>query len=619
MLLKFDIHKRMAFVLWGAALLAFVVAGAGLALFQRVTAEQRARQIMEPYAQLVIVGTDAAVAFEDPLRAQEILNTLRANPQIREADIYLDSGRLLASFSQLPNAKPRPKPNGADGIYFGDETVELLQELPKGGRLRISMGLDQFDRQSQQTLLVFGAGVLVLLVVTIAQLVVLRRTIVHPLSALTEATELVAARADYRHRVPAVGGDEVARLGKNFNAMMDAIQAREDDLRKLTIFQRTILDNAAYGIISATPDGVVTSFNPAAGRLLGYAEDEVLGKQTPALWHDPAEVAEYARLLSTELGETVRPGFDVFAARPQRNLPEEREWTFIRKDGSRVPINLSVTALRDEGGRITGFVGLVYDLAERKHAEAEIHKLNQELELRVRERTAQLETANKELESFSYSVSHDLRTPLRAIDGFSRILLEDYADKLDDEGKRLLNVVGENTRRMGQLIEDILQFSRTGRAEISYSEIDMGQMAHEVIEELRATAPDKLQVEIAPIPPIKGDNAMMRQVFVNLFSNAIKFSRYSDSPAIKVGAEIKDGEVVYCMQDNGAGFDMRYADRLFGVFQRLHNTSEFDGTGIGLAIVKRIITRHGGRVWAEAKVDGGATFYFALPYFTSER
>jgi light-regulated signal transduction histidine kinase (bacteriophytochrome) len=206
-----------------------------------------------------------------------------------------------------------------------------------------------------------------------------------------------------------------------------------------------------------------------------------------------------------------------------------------------------------------------------------------------------------------------LRSPLRAIEGFSNILLEDYSGKLDEEGKRFLNVVGENTRRMGQLIEDILQFSRTGRTEINYSEIDMAAMAHAVAEEMRTTAPDTLHVEIAPIPTIRGDSAMMRQVFANLFSNAIKFSRNCAVPVIRVGATVKDGEVVYHMQDNGAGFDMHYADQLFGVFKRLHNTSEFEGTGIGLAIVKRIITRHGGRVWAEGKVNGGATFYFALP------
>lgn len=234
--------------------------------------------------------------------------------------------------------------------------------------------------------------------------------------------------------------------------------------------------------------------------------------------------------------------------------------------------------------------------------------------LDTREYIRQLDEANKELEAFSYSISHDLRSPLRAIDGFSRILLDDYADKLDDEGKRLLNVVRNNTVRMGQLIDDLLNFSRASRLEISFSEIDMERLTHLVVEELQPfVAGRKLQVEIEPLPPFIGDRAMMHQVFVNLLSNAIKFSRYNEAAMIKVGSSIKGDEAVYFVQDNGAGFDMKYVDKLFGVFQRLHGMDEFEGTGIGLAIVKRVLTRHGGRVWAEGKVGEGATIYFALP------
>jgi diguanylate cyclase (GGDEF)-like protein/PAS domain S-box-containing protein len=225
----------------------------------------------------------------------------------------------------------------------------------------------------------FGAGTLVLLTITVVQLAVLRRTIVRPIISLTKTAELVRAHADYRQRIPVAGSDEIARLGISFNSMMAAIQEREEKLRLITDFQRAILDNAAYGIISSTPDGTVTSFNPAAERLLGYTAAEVVGRMTPLQWHDPVELATRANQLSTELGETIPLTAAIFAAHPRHNLPEEHEWTFVCKAGRRIPVNLSVTALRGETGEITGLVGLTYDLTERKQAELALHRLNREL------------------------------------------------------------------------------------------------------------------------------------------------------------------------------------------------------------------------------------------------
>lgn len=290
------------------------------------------------------------------------------------------------------------------------------------------------------------------------------------------------------------------------------------------------------------------------------------------------------------------------------------EFRIINKDGETRWISHRCRPVFDQHGKWRGIRAGNRDITERRVAENKITELNRDLEQRVAERTKQLESANKELEAFSYSVSHDLRTPLRAIDGFSHILIQDYADKLDDEAKRLLNVVLNNAERMSQLIDDILKFSRTGRLEITFTEIDMEKMAHTVVEELQPSiANNKLQLEIGHIPAATGDSAMMHQVFVNLLSNAIKFSRTRETPRIQVGATVQDRETTYFVRDNGVGFDMHYADKLFGVFQRLHGMEEFEGTGIGLAIVKRIVTRHGGRVWAEGKIDQGATFYFALP------
>lgn len=613
-----SIHKRLTFVLWGTALLAFIAAGAGLLLYQALTLESRARQIMEPYAQMVAVGTDAAVAFADPLRAQEILDTLRSNSQILEAEIVLDDGRRLASFGSASDAGSQPRAEKPDGIYLSAHAAQLQQSLPKGGRLRISMGLEQISAQTHQALWMFGAGMLILVAATLVQMAVLRRTIVRPIASLTEATERVRARADYTHRIPVSGTGELARLGQSFNAMLDGIQQREGDLRQLAAFQRTILANAAYCIISVTPDGVVTSFNPAAERLLGYTADEVAGKHTPALWHDPQEVAQHARYLSSELGETIAPGFEVFAALPRRGLPEEREWIFTRKDGTRVSANLTVTALRDEGGRITGFVGLVYDLTERKQVEAEIHKLNQELEQRVADRTAQLTEANKELEAFAYSVSHDLRSPLRHIDGFLGLLKEELASKLDAQSAHYMLTISKAVKRMGELIDDLLSFSRMGRQEMTMAPVDLGALVKEVIHQFEPETKDRaIHWHVGELPVVVGDCAMLRVVLANLISNALKFTQTREQTVIEIGClpdqSGHENETVVFVRDNGVGFDMRYANKLFGVFERLHSGKDFEGTGIGLANVHRVISRNGGTTWAEGKVGVGATFFFSLP------
>ncbi|SPF50531.1 Multi-sensor signal transduction histidine kinase (fragment) [Syntrophobacter sp. SbD1] len=283
--------------------------------------------------------------------------------------------------------------------------------------------------------------------------------------------------------------------------------------------------------------------------------------------------------------------------------------------GAKIWLNTSKVPLQMPNGEVFGVLGVYEDITERKLAEAEIHKLNQELEQRVADRTALLEAANKELEAFAYSVSHFLRSPLRHIDGFIELLQKIMATALDERSQHYMTTISDAARRMGTLIDDLLSFSRMGRYEMSKMQVDLGSLAREVIREIEPEAAGRaVHWHVADLPVVTGDRSMLRIVLVNLISNALKFTRPREQAEIEIGCTPDRGmETIVFIRDNGTGFDMNYAGKLFGVFQRLHRAEEFEGVGIGLANVRRIINRHGGRTWAEGKVGHGATFYFSLP------
>jgi PAS domain S-box-containing protein len=400
--------------------------------------------------------------------------------------------------------------------------------------------------------------------------------------------------------------NELQRLSTLREEAEEAKRCLEDDiatgmetemrLRESEEKFRAVAETAIDAVVSCDQRGRLIFFNRSAERVFGYRAPEVLGKPLSLLVPECSHsMSPKGFVRQLETGESGLIGKTV-------------EMAGRRKQGAEFPLELSLSTWK--AGHERFFTAFIRDITKRKLGEERIRQLNEDLKAQ----TTRLEAANKELEAFSYSVSHDLRAPLRGIDGFSKILAEEYASRLDPEGQRILRSIRSNTRQMGKLIDDLLAFSRLTRGEFEKSPIDMAVLAQSVVDDLMKEQNGRLvQVVIHPLVPAAGNSSLILQVFVNLISNAFKFTRNRPHPRVEIGCAIGEKENIYYVRDNGVGFDMDYADKLFGVFQRLHSAAEFEGTGVGLAIVKRIVTRHGGRVWADSKVNEEATFYFTLP------
>ncbi len=351
-----------------------------------------------------------------------------------------------------------------------------------------------------------------------------------------------------------------------------------------------------YAIVMVQPDGKIASWNTGAEHLTGYRSEETIGKYISIL--HGSDDAEMSKLLDLA----------------RLNGTSEAEGFRRRKDGTQFWGHSVINRLQDRAGRLIGFSEITRDLTERRSYEQALRDVNVNLERLVQERTADLEAANRELEAFSYSVSHDLRAPLRSIDGFSKVLLEDFGDRLDPEIKRNLDIIIRNATRMGTLIDDLLRFSRLNRTPMITNMSDMRGIALSVFNEVKEQVPErKVKLTMLTVPPARIDRAMMRQVFHNLLSNAVKFTSNQEEAQIEIGSFCKDAACVYYIKDNGVGFDMKYVGKLFGPFQRLHKSTDFPGSGIGLALVQRIVHRHGGAVWIQSEIDRGTTVYFTVP------
>ena len=427
--------------------------------------------------------------------------------------------------------------------------------------------------------------------------------------------EMVTAQGNHKwvktRGIPIVQHDKVIKVQGIFQDITtrkqieQELKAAHDELER-KVQERTAALTEANALLQALLDNMPDHiyFKDTQSRFIRNSRSQatMLGLSDPAeaIGKTDFDFFPHAANSYAEEQEVMRSG---------KPLIDFEEWV-VWPDGKETWVLTTKMPLRDSQGETIGIFGISHDITERKRAEQAIRQLNADLE----KQAEQLQAANKELEAFSYSVSHDLRAPLRAIDGYTRILMEDYESVLDSEGKRVCGVISREARRMGQLIDDLLTFSRLGRKDLFSSKIDMAALVASVFHDLiKNEDQQRIDFQIAKLPSTRGDASLLRQVWANLLGNALKFTSRKERAVIEIGAKTGKEELIYYVRDNGAGFEMAYANKLFGVFQRLHSEGEFSGTGVGLAIVQRIIHRHGGRVWAEGEVEKGATFCFTLP------
>lgn len=589
----------------------------------------RASLVEQLNANADVLGLAAAptLDFEDPILAAEYLMVLEALPAIRSAAIYSAKGVLFASYSRDGEESSRlPKLPDADGYQIAGSELTLFRRIVLDGEI-IGTVFFSVDYRPLPRLLnfvgMFGLVLLASLGVAALMFVRLQKTVTGPILDIAGLAGRVVDSRDFTLRAEVRTKDEVGALAGAFNSMLAEIGAQTEGLEESNaklqqqiaereraerevqyseLRMRTLVSALTQIVWVADERGFFARGRDSWQAYTGQTPEEYCGPG----WRQAFDEAGRKELdaawgRATHTGET----FEL-----ELNLMHAESQAYRRVRLRAVPV------LAD--GKVREWMGAINDIEDRYLLEQNLRTLNAELEQRVAERTARLEEANRDLEGFSYSVSHDLRAPVRAIGGFCTLLEKDHGDALDAEARRKLGVIRSEAERMGALIDDLLAFSRLGRKSLDLAELDMTEIARNVFRRLGdgqgwddgASGPE---LKLGALPKAVGDRSLLEQVWVNLLSNAIKFSSQKDRPVIEVGAINEEREHVYFVRDNGVGYDPRHADKLFGVFQRLHHSDEFPGTGVGLALVHRIVTRHGGRVWADARPGEGATFHFTLP------
>ncbi len=560
-------------------------------------------------SQIIAANSASAVRIHDATSAAAILSTLKAYPSVLSGVIYTPAGEPLAEYRRAAGGgipPPATMPAGQTEKHWttGKEFTEMRSVVFQGKV--IGMVLLQIDLRVTNDRMGRYAGILALVLLfslpaAFLLLVVLQRASTRPILQLAETARIVSREKNYSVRVSATtGNDEADHLVTAFNEMLVQIQERDAALQKALDLNRNILDSSTeYSIIGVDLEGTIVLWNEGARLRYNFEPDEVIGNANASILFTPEDLAQGK---PKEISDAALRG-------GKWEGPLER----VRRNGERFIARVVVTPRWDGPGKPIGFLLISIDISEEIRLSEALKASHAELERRVALRTAELDAANKELESFTYSVAHDLRAPLRHIQGFADLLAESLGPQLDPDAKKYLSRIGQGTQHMGNLIEDLLRLAHVSRQEPRLQATGLNSVVREVLEDLTNETKDRdIQWQVDDLPFVDCDPALMKQVFYNLLSNAVKYTRPRKPAVIGIGQTSVEGQLVTFVRDNGVGFNMKYSNKLFGVFQRLHRKEDFEGTGVGLATVQRIVHKHGGRIWAEAELDKGATFYFSL-------
>jgi PAS domain S-box-containing protein len=591
-----SIKRKIITVTMLTSVIVLAVAVVAFMAYDLTAFRESMRRNLTTLAQVTAENSTAALAFGNDKDATDNLSSLRLDPQIIAAAFYNANGKLFVVYPTNTPASEFPETAPSYSYLFKNGHLFVSQSVVKDRSLLGHVYLESDLRYFYERVKIYSAiAALIMFGSVIVALVLanrLQKRISEPIIHLAETARIVSERRDYSVRAPKLPPDELGILTDAFNEMLTRVEQHAIT----SAFLSAIVESSEDAIIGKDLTGKIVSWNDGAERMFGYNAAEMVGSSierilSPDRPNEEKEILENARRGEYHLYETVR----------------------IRKDGKPVDLSLAVSPIRDAHGSIVGVSSIARDITERKRAEEQILQLNSELEHRVQVRTAQLTAANQELEAFTYSVAHDLRAPLRHIDAFTRILQEDFAGSFPPEAAQLLETIRRGSENMSRLVNDLLNLAHVGRQEMKRESVPLNTIVNDVIGDLkRETEGRDIEWKVATLPTIEGDPVLLKQAFANLLSNAAKYTRPRPHAVIEVGLHKMNDETVLFVRDNGVGFNMKYADKLFGVFQRLHRAEEFEGTGVGLAIVDRVVKRHGGHIWAESELGKGATFYFTL-------